>query len=625
MKTKNSRMRSIGIFALVFVLLTSMVLPLAASGSSDDLMGTYTVQEGDTLSSIAAAHGVTVASIVDNNGISASSKLYKGQKLLIPGASSVEDDSTTVFGSSSTISIDFEEGSNLIGVLETILAHTGYKMIYKGAEATVPAIALDNVTPLTAIDYVLRMVEMTYIKNDNLLYVGTADTLNSNFIDSKALTKFSLEYISTDTLTSQLSTLGITVSIVKVDINLREFWVSGYPMQLAKMAELIETLDNKNNITIGSASISSNLTAIELEHVTASEFSSLLGSLGLHTGITMAAHPMVLYVYATGDAYNDIMNIKKLVDYYDPNTDKGQAGTENENVADDNNASTNDGDIDAGNNAGAPNINNNVNNGNNLNNGSDNLGNNTDINNGMNNNVNNGVNNGMNNDGSMNGNTDNMTNNVVISDGETSLVRIDLAYINKEAAQSIISTFGYNVQVLGLDLYEKRLWLRGSADEVDEAVARIRENDIADNNTDRTFFVYELQNIVASELQSKIGFINIEGVEFYFGSYPQLTKSIMVYCATNKVEEVKEVIASLDNNLGDMYYPIATITDASELLVLAAKEELVVKLINNPTISVTSFELSGDLDPSDEGIKHILYVLESPENIDLILSMWSKI
>ncbi len=99
----------------------------------------------------------------------------------------------------------------------------------------------------------------------------------------------------------------------------------------------------------------------------------------------------------------------------------------------------------------------------------------------------------------------------------------------------------------------------------------------------------------------------------------------MVYCSSNKVEEVKEIIASLDNNLGDMYYPIATITDANELQVLAAKEELVVKLINNPTISVTSFEISGDLDPSDEGVKYILYVLESPENIDLILDMWSKI
>lgn len=574
MKTKNSRMRSIGIFALVFVLLTSMVLPLAASGSSDDHMGTYTVKAGDTLSSIAAAHGVTVSSIVDDNGISASSKLYEGQKLLIPGAASVEDDSTTVFGSSSSISIDFEEGSNLIGVLETILAHTGYKMIYKGSAATVPAIALDDVTPLTAIDYVLRMVEMTYIKNDNLIYVGTAETLNSNFIDSKALTKFSLQYISTDTLTSQLSTLGISVQIVKVDINLREFWVSGYPMQLAKMAELIETLDNQKNITVGSASISSSLTAIELEHITASEFSSLLGSLGLHSGITMAAHPMVLYVYATGDAYNDIMNIKKLVDYYDPNgvTDGSTGGSADGSTDGSTDDST-------------------------------------------------GVTTG----GTTNDSTGGTTSDVVISDGATSLVRVDLAYIDKEAAQSIIDTFGYDVKVLGLDLYEKRIWIQGASEEVDAAVERIKENDTADNNTDRTFFVYELKNIVASELQSKIGFIDIEGVEFYFGSYPQLTKSIMVYCATNKVEEVKEIIASLDNNLGDMYYPIATITDPSELLVLAAKEELVVKLINNPTISVTSFELSGDLDPSDEGVKHILYVLESPENIDLILDMWSKI
>ena len=537
-------------------------------------MGAYTVKSGDTLSSIAAAHGVTVSSIVDNNGISASSKLYAGQKLLIPGAASVEDDSTTVYGSSSTISIKVAADSDLIGVLETIIAHTGYKMIYKGTAVMVPAIELENVTPLTAIDYVLRMVEMTYIKNDNLIYVGTADILNSNFIDSKALTKFSLQYISTDTLTSQLSALGISVQIVKVDINLREFWVSGYPMQLAKMAELIETLDNKKNITVGSASISSSLTAIELEHITASEFSSLLGSLGLHTGITMAAHPMVLYVYATGDAYNDIMNIKRLVDYYDPNAQSEGAG----GATGENGEGTGDG-------------------------------------------TNNDADNGSTGDADNNG----TSSDVIISDGETSLVRVDLAYINKEAAKSIIDTFGYDVKILGLDLYEKRIWIQGVTEEVDAAVERIKENDIADNNTDRTFFVYELKNIVASELQSKIGYIDIEGVDFYFGSYPQLTKSIMVYCSSNKVEEVKEIIASLDNNLGDMYYPIATITDANELQVLAAKEELVVKLINNPTISVTSFEISGDLDPSDEGVKYILYVLESPENIDLILDMWSKI
>ena len=47
--------------------------------------------------------------------------------------------------------------------------------------------------------------------------------------------------------------------------------------------------------------------------------------------------------------------------------------------------------------------------------------------------------------------------------------------------------------------------------------------------------------------------------------------------------------------------------------------------IHFPTISVDSFEVSADLDPSEEGVKYVLYVLESPENIDLIANMWGQI
>jgi len=571
MKTNKRKMRSIGIFALVLVLLMSAILPLSAAGSAiDEAMGTYIVKQGDTLSSIAAAHGVTVSDIVTTNGISASAELYVGQKLDIPGAVAVEDDSTTYYGTSSTISINFKD-ADLIGALETVLAHTGYTMIFKGSTTVLPEISLDNVTPLTAIDYILRMVDMTYIKNDDIIYVGTAAVLNSSFVDKDALTKFSLKYISTDTLTSQLSTLGVSVKLVKVDINLREFWISGSPMELAKVNQLIKTLDNKKNTTVGSASISTSLTAIELEYITASEFSGLLGSLGLHTGIVMTAHPMTLYVYASGDAYQDIMNVKRLVDFEDANavqddtTENGEAA-EDGTTDDTTNAPTQDNTTQGG-----------------------------------------------------------TSEDVVITDGETSLVKIDLQYITKDDAGEIITTFGYDVEVLGLDLYEKRVWIKGPAEEVEEAVERIKENDTAENDATRTFFTYELQNIVASELQSKIGFVNLDGVEFYFGSYPQLTKSIMVYCNKNSVEEVKEIIASLDNNLGDMYYPIGTITSTADIDVLEAKKALVVKLLNNPTISIDSFEISEDLDPSEEGIKRVLYVLESPENIDLIIDMWSKI
>ena len=196
---KNQSLKTISMFALTLVILISAVLPMSAAGSSvDEYMATYTVKTGDTLSSIAAKYGVTVSSIVKENDISASSTLFAGQVLYIPGATSVEEDSTTSFGSSSSLSMEFKD-ADLVGVLETILAHTGYTMIFKGSTTTV-SLSLPKVSPLAAIDYVLRMVDMTYIKHDNIIYVGTASTLNASFVDKQALTKFSLKYISVDTL-----------------------------------------------------------------------------------------------------------------------------------------------------------------------------------------------------------------------------------------------------------------------------------------------------------------------------------------------------------------------------------------------------------------------------------------
>ncbi len=582
MKLNKKAIRAIGMFVLSLVILSSSILPMVVSGSSidSDAVSTYTVKNGDTLSSIAAKYGVTVSSLVKTNNISASSTLFAGQLLEIPGAASIEQDSTTTYGSSSKISIDFKD-ANLTGVLETILAHTGYTMIYKGPETTV-SLALTDVSPLTAVDYVLRMVDMTYIKNDNIIYVGTSATLNSSFVDKEALTKFTLKYISPETLISQLSTLGVTVTLVKMEDNNREFWLTGTPMQLAKTKDVIETLDNKKHVTTGSAAISSSLTAIELKHIPASEFSSLLGTLGLHSGITISAHPMILYVYVSGDALNDIMKIKKLVDFPDANAEKDE-GADGENSEDNNE---------------------------------------NDSNNNDNNNSNNDNNNNSNNNNNNTGN-DGTSNDVVITDGVTSLVKVELQYLNKSTAQNILKTFGYEVEVLGLDLYEKILWVKGDAEEVEKAIEQIKEHDVSGNNTERVTFAYDLQNIVASELQKKIGNMNVENVEFYFGSYPELTKSIIVYCPANQVENVKQTIAMLDSNLGAMFYPIATIVTPEQLQALNSKTALVVKFLNNPDITTDSFIVSEDLDPALDTIKHIVYVEESPENIDLITQMWS--
>jgi LysM repeat protein len=48
---------------------------------------TYIVQAGDTLTSIAAAFGVTPAAIMEANGIADASTIYAGREVAIPGAS----------------------------------------------------------------------------------------------------------------------------------------------------------------------------------------------------------------------------------------------------------------------------------------------------------------------------------------------------------------------------------------------------------------------------------------------------------------------------------------------------------------------------------------------------------
>jgi LysM repeat protein len=58
--------------------------PAAAPAASS---GSYTVKSGDTLSAIAAKHGVKLSDILSANKLTMSSMIYPGNKLVIPGAS----------------------------------------------------------------------------------------------------------------------------------------------------------------------------------------------------------------------------------------------------------------------------------------------------------------------------------------------------------------------------------------------------------------------------------------------------------------------------------------------------------------------------------------------------------
>ena len=110
---------------------TSLALLLFAAAS----MAHYTVAPGDTLSEIAAEHGVTVTALSEANGITNADRIYVGQSLAIPGAS----DAPT-----STSKVHFVAPGETLGVIAAMYGTT--------ADAIA---ALNGIT------------------NQNIIYVGT--------------------------------------------------------------------------------------------------------------------------------------------------------------------------------------------------------------------------------------------------------------------------------------------------------------------------------------------------------------------------------------------------------------------------------------------------------------------
>ncbi|NWN88085.1 MAG: C40 family peptidase [Micrococcaceae bacterium] len=79
------------------------------SSSTTSSAGTYTVQAGDTLSSIANAQGVSLNDLMDANGLSASSIIYPGDQLQLSGGGSA----TASTASTSTSDSDTGESTGI--------------------------------------------------------------------------------------------------------------------------------------------------------------------------------------------------------------------------------------------------------------------------------------------------------------------------------------------------------------------------------------------------------------------------------------------------------------------------------------------------------------------------------
>lgn len=524
MKGSKKFGKSILVVVLSLILIFSAVAPLTVMGSENYGGGSngtglgqyryYSVKSGDTMASIAQKNGITISDIMTYNNLDSNDTLYRGQVLKLPITSANAPSSIV----SSKITIKAKDAS-VKDVVSAIAYNAGYTVIFKGTDSKI-SVEFENMSPMKALDYVTRFAGLSYLKDGNTLLISTPDDLNTTFVDSLVLTKFTLKYITHTELMSQASALGLSsMKTVSQSNNQREIWISAYPKEMAKLKELIEILDASENISVGSNSIAAAFTPIKLDYISASEFSSLLGSLGLHTGITMSSYPMTLFVYVSGVQLSDIMTIKKVVDTEDALSNVlGGDGTTTPDGSTGDNTTPNPDDSTGDNTTPAP-------------------------------------------DDSTTKNPDDSTTEEPVEEPIV-FEKIDLVNITRSDAEALIAKSGEAVTTYGHDRMTKSLWLFGTQSAIDAVKALITAVDENVASAADTVHTYTAQNCTVDELMKRLQGVTYENVSFYQYDHSNITNNIIVYCDdttwNNEILPLLQKLDSVDGTNVKTWIPVAS-------------------------------------------------------------------
>lgn len=564
--SSTKKLKAVLVAVLAIVLLVNAVLPMTVMGSSKKNSGDYqyyVIKSGDTLTRIAKTHGVTVSDIMTANNLSDADRIISGKVIKIP----LTEESSASTWSSSRLSLNLVD-ANVKDALSAIARNAGYTIIFVGDATTTLTVNLEQMSALKAIDYVTRLAGLSYLKDGNTLMVGTTAELNEKFIDKVVMTKFTLKYITVGVLQTQASALGLSnVQYVSTEADDSTVFVSASPKELAKIQELIKLIDVSSNINAGAALVAANFKEINLEHITAEEFSSLLSSLGLDPGIVVASRPYTLYTFVTGSALADINTIKAVIDK--PLTGANLGASKSDQVVE---PSTTPSGGTGEPSTGTP--------------------------------------------GTSTG-----------SEEAKILREIELVYIDRTMAVGIIDSFPYEVTVYGPEKMTKKLWLMGTESEVNKAEGKIKEFDTesyADSmKLENTFFVYDLQNCTAQEMLDRLANIKLENVTFKTNAYPTISKALIVYCDFAKQEQVKSLLDAMDTASTEEVLNRAVEVTANEAV---ARNRIVGLMSVHPEIpTMDQFTFITADSKTGSGSACTTYVKATPEMADYIKGLLTEL
>jgi type II secretory pathway component GspD/PulD (secretin) len=218
----------------------------------------------------------------------------------------------SVLNSSSIINLNIKD-ADIRDVLSVLAMNGGKNIVYIGEPVKVTA-KLGNVPADEAFEFVLRASSMSRIDLDYYVVVGKKEALNATFSDQLAATSFSLKYITSDVLITQIKNLNLNCRVISADTNKNTVWIQGYPDELVHVRRLISMLDKNENLTLGSREIANNFNPVILTYISGLEFSRVLSQLQLPAGFVLETNPSTVYIYAGVQDFEQIEAIRNIVD-----------------------------------------------------------------------------------------------------------------------------------------------------------------------------------------------------------------------------------------------------------------------------------------------------------------------
>ncbi len=148
----------------------------ARQGTAGSSTATHTIQRGDTLSSIAARHGVSLAALTRHNGLNPRSTIHPGQVLRIPPRANVPSYQAPPRGNALASSGALNLSSNSVIVVDAL---SGTVIYEKNADAVRSIASITKLmTAMVALDANLPLAEvLTIDRNDVDTLKGTSSRL----------------------------------------------------------------------------------------------------------------------------------------------------------------------------------------------------------------------------------------------------------------------------------------------------------------------------------------------------------------------------------------------------------------------------------------------------------------